>query len=192
MLNTIATLCTSILVDNGVIKEEKSAVMIYGFQLFISTASSLLSILLISLFSGNIEYGTLYLVVFMLLRVTANGFHARTYRGCFLLTNGLFLLYLNILSFYPYIVPILFDKILLCFCLVYVWINAPVEHPNHKLSLKNRRKNKIAARIIITIDVLLVILLYSKHQFKPAYAICVSVFIVVAMMMVKSEELKKQ
>lgn len=190
MLNTIATLCTSILVNNGIIKEEKSAVMIYGFQLFIATASSLLSILLISFFSGNIEYGILYLIVFMLLRITANGFHARTYGGCFLLTNGLFLLYLSIINFYPYIVPLLFNKLLLCFCFVYIWINAPVEHPNHKLSLKNRNKNKLAARIIIAIDALLVILLYNRHQFKVAYAICVSIFIVVAMMMVKSKELK--
>lgn len=189
MLNTIAAFCTSVLVDNGVAKEERSAVLIYGFQLFISTASSLLSILLISLFIGNIAYGILYLVVFMLLRITANGFHARTYGGCFLLTNGLFLLYLGVVNAYPQIVPLFLDRLLLLFCFIYIWVKAPVEHPNHKLSLKNRKKNQLAARIIISIDVLFVILLYGKHQFKAAYAICVSIFIVVTMMMVKSKEL---
>lgn len=188
MLNTIAVFFTSVLVNNGVVKEERSAVLIYGFQLFISTASSLLSILLISLFTGNIEYGILYLAVFMLLRITANGFHARTYGGCFLLTNGLFLLYLEFVNFYPYIIPLFLNKLLLLFCCIFIWIKAPVEHPNHKLSFKNRKKNQLAARIIIGIDVLFIFLLYSKHQFKVAYAICVSIFIVVAMMMVKSKE----
>lgn len=120
MLNTIAAFFTSVLVNNGVVNENRSAVLIYGFQLFISTASSLLSILLISLFTGNAGYGILYLIVFMLLRITANGFHARTYGGCFLLTNGLFLLYLVIISFYPQIVPLFLDKLLLLFCFIYM------------------------------------------------------------------------
>lgn len=161
MLNVIADFCTSILVNNGVVKEEKSAVLVYGFQLFISTASSLLSILLISLFTGNIAYGILYLVVFMLLRITANGFHARTYGRCFLLTNGLFLLYLGVVNFYPRIVPLFLDRLLLLFCFIYIWIKAPVEHPNHKLSLKNKKKNQLAARIIICIDVLFIIILVN-------------------------------
>lgn len=152
MLYTIAAYCTSILINNGIIEEKKRAVYIYGFQLFIATASSILSILLISLTTGNTAYGILYLVTFMSLRITANGFHAKTYCGCFLLSNGIFLLYLTIVNYLFLLINPIVDSILLVFCIIYIWRKAPIEHPNHKLSLKKWKKNQLAARGIICID----------------------------------------
>lgn len=188
MLNTIAAYCTSVLIGNGIIKEERKSVLVYGFQLFISTASSLLSILLISLITGNIVYGSIYLIVFMLLRITANGYHASTFGGCFLLTNSLFLLYLAIINIFPKAIPLSVDILFLAFCFIYIWKKAPIEHPSHKLSLKNKKKNQSAARIIICVDIFVIATLYCTYHYKVAYAISISVFIVVAMMMVKSKE----
>lgn len=188
MLNMIATYCTSVLIDNAIIKEEKRSVLVYGFQLFISTASSLFSILLVSLITGNIVYGSIYLIVFMLLRITANGYHASTFGGCFLLTNSLFLLYLAIINIFPNVIPLSVDIFFLAFCFIYIWRKAPIEHSNHKLSLKNKKKNQFAARIIICVDIIVIATLYSTYYYKVAYAISISIFIVVAMMMVKSKE----
>lgn len=93
MLKRVAEYCTSSLINRGAAEESKRAVFVYGFQLFFSTASSVLSMLIISAVSGNVFYGILYLIVFLSLRITANGYHADTFLGCFLLTNSLFLLY---------------------------------------------------------------------------------------------------
>lgn len=184
----IADYFTSVLIENGIIKEERRSVLLYGFQLFISTASSVLSILLISLITGNIVYGIIYLFVFMLLRITANGYHASTFGGCFLLTNSLFLLYLAIINVFPKTIPLSVDMLFLACCFVYIWKKAPIEHPNHKLSLKNKKKNQSAARVIICMDFIIIATLYSTYCYKAAYAISISIFIVVAMMMVKSKE----
>lgn len=187
MLKRVAEFCTFWLINKGAVKESKRVIFVYGFQLFISTACSVLSMLIISAVSGNFFYGILYLTVFMSLRITANGYHADTFLGCFLLTNGLFLLYLAVVSFIPQTIDPPKALVIPVVCMIYIWIKAPVEHPNHKLSATARRKNRTAARIIVTTDIIALAFLYSFDCGKIAQAVSLALFIVVFMMLVKNK-----
>lgn len=187
MLKRVAEYCTSSLISRGAAEESKRAVFVYGFQLFFSTASSVLSMLIISAVSGNVFYGILYLTVFLSLRITANGYHADTFLGCFLLTNSLFLLYLSAISFIPPTGEPAAAMVPAIICMVYIWIKAPIEHPNHKLSAAARRKNRMAARVIVTIDIIALALLYVFDYGKAAQAVSAALYIVVLMMLVKNK-----
>ncbi len=189
MLESVAEYCTLVLVHENIIEEKEKPVYLYGFQLFFSTASSLLTMLTIAVLTDNLLNGLLYLTVFMALRVTANGYHAESYRNCFLMTNTIFIGYLLIVNFVP-------DKFLnakpnlalVLFCIGYIWVRAPTEHPNHKLSEERRRKNRYAARCIVLAVAGILGGAYYVSCYHVAHALLVTLYIVVFLMTVKNKE----
>lgn len=188
MLELIARYCTLQLMQKNIIDKKKENIFTYGFQLFFSTASSIISMLIISLITKNFVYGILYLFVFMSLRITANGYHANTFGGCFLLTNSVFLVYLFLIENFSKIpVNIKLNILFLGISFLYIWKKAPIEHPNHKLSLKNKNANRFAARLVILSDMVLILLLNNLHFFKIVYAMSIAIYIVVIMMVVKNK-----
>lgn len=189
MLDFIARYCTLQLIQKNVIDEKKKNIFIYGFQLFFSTASSIISMLIISFATGNFVYGIIYLFVFMSLRITANGYHANTFGGCFIVTNSVFLIYLLLIENYSkFSINVGVNIFFLIISFIYIWEKAPIEHPNHKLSSRKRDANQVAARMIILGDMALVLLLTKLHFLKIVYAISITIYIVTLMMLVKSKD----
>ncbi len=189
MLESVAEYCTLVLVRQNVIEEKEKPVYLYGFALFFSTASSILAMLAISVLTDNLTNGLLYLTVFMALRITANGYHAESYRNCFLMTNAVFICYLLIVNFVPdrvfnakaNLAPVLF-------CIGYIWVKAPVEHPNHRLSEGRRRRNRYAARCIVLAVAGILAGAYYISCYYAAHALLVTLYIVVILMTVKNKE----
>ena len=92
MLNNCAEWLTKKLYDHCSLEETRRPVYIYGFELFLSTVSSMISILIISAIFFHTYSGCLFLAVFITLRLFSGGYHAETYGRCFILTNCVFLL----------------------------------------------------------------------------------------------------
>ena len=82
MLNRCACLLTDKLCRRGVVEEQKRPVFIYGFELLMSTLSSMVSIFIFSLLLGAPYASLCFFVAFMGLRFFAGGYHAPTYRLC--------------------------------------------------------------------------------------------------------------
>lgn len=91
MLYICAATFTKFLYRHCDLPTSRRAVYIYGLELFFSTTLAAISILLISFWLEKPISGILFISVFVSLRVFVGGFHASTYRNCFLLTNGVFL-----------------------------------------------------------------------------------------------------
>ena len=85
MLRQFASYWTRCMILKGIINQEKEQIYIYGLELFFSTLSSVLSMILISLITNNFLYGVLFLIATVPLKMTANGYHAKTFLKCFLL-----------------------------------------------------------------------------------------------------------
>lgn len=190
MLNVIADYCTNHLIDKKVIERHQKDIYIYGFQLFFSTVSSVGAIILTAWITGMLKEGFLYLGVFMALRITANGYHASSYLKCFLLTNSLFLLYLFCLKdMIAKIDNVELNMALFLISIWYIWLKAPIEHPRHRLSSIDKKRNRLAARIISLILLAVVIVSYIQSWQEISYAIIATVYIVVLMMVVKNKDL---
>ncbi len=152
MLNICAVWLTNKLYRHCSLEENRRPVYIYGFELFLSTSSSMISILLIStLFFGSFS-GCLFLAVFITLRLFSGGYHAETYGRCFILTNCVFLLSAAFSRLVCLFIP---DGISRPACIaltiiagIIIFLLSPIRNQNHPLSETRYKKNQKTARIL--------------------------------------------
>lgn len=188
-LKNISESCTNYLIKKEVIDSIDKQFYVYGFQLFISTVISIFSIILLAMITNNFIEALIFLFIFLPLRMTANGYHAKTYLNCFFLTNFLFLIYLLALKL-PLIM--LFNPLYICaffLSIIYIFFKAPQEHPNHKLNKIKRQSNRLYAHLILYIDLIVILFAYMLRLFQLINSICITIFIVTMMMMIKNERI---
>lgn len=90
MLHSCAEYLTHTLYRPCPLSEEKRPVFVYGFELSLSTLSSILSIILLSIIFKNVYSSLLFLYIFFFLRLFSGGYHAPTYSRCFILDKCYF------------------------------------------------------------------------------------------------------
>lgn len=151
MLHSCAVGFARVLYERCNLPDDRWNVYVYGTELLLSTTLAAFSILLISLLAGELFSGILFIIIFVSLRVFVGGFHASTYRNCFLLTNGVFLIAL--------VASMLLEKfetsILVCSLIPSVgiiWMLAPISNPHHPLSKEAHKRNKIAGQALAGIE----------------------------------------
>ena len=91
MLHHCAEYLTDFLYRHAAVSLQKRAIYVYGIELTLSTGASFLSIVLFSLFLASPFSSLVFLLVFISLRSFSGGYHAETYRNCFLITNSTYL-----------------------------------------------------------------------------------------------------
>lgn len=178
----VAVYLTHTLYRHCPLSEEKRPVFVYGFELSLSTLSSILSIILLSIIFKNVYSSLLFLYIFFFLRLFSGGYHAPTYSRCFILTNAIFaFVYLlsEVIQWYkPLLIPF---AILSC---ISIFLLSPIRSTKHPLSERLYAQNKKAARIIVSIDFLLFLILYitgMPTRYLATWALSLSA---VAIMMV--------
>ena len=191
MLQRCATHIVGFLYDKSELDRTKKAIYQYGTELTLSTAAAVASILLLAAMLGNFIWGIIFLVVFISFRLPGGGYHASTYRNCFILTNGVFLASFAISFSFLRTPSVIRDVLLLVSCFV-IWILAPIPNPHHPVSERTFRKNKILVRGMVTSGLLLVLIgefLLTWHSLSCNYSASV---VAVATMMILSKVRKKK
>lgn len=128
-------------------------VYIYGIELFISTLAELIFILCTSLVFASFWEGAVFLVWFFTLRIFSGGYHAGTYRNCFLVTAGAFL---SIELMTGILVRVNYGSIIYCILVLagaYIMIHAPLLHKKHPLSQEKMIKNGKIASVITLLQI---------------------------------------
>ena len=87
MLRRLSERMVEQFIKKEIISDAKKPVYIYGCELLFSTAFAVFSIISIGLLTGHFIQTFIFLLAFMPIRTVANGYHASSYRNCFLLTN---------------------------------------------------------------------------------------------------------
>ena len=176
MLHSCAEYLTHTLYRHCSLSEEKRPVFVYGFELSLSTLSSILSIILLSIIFKNVYSSLLFLYIFFFLRLFSGGYHAPTYSRCFILTNAIFVF-----------VYLLSEVLLIPFAIlscISIFLLSPIRSTKHPLSERLYAQNKKTARIIVSIDFLLFLILYitgMPTRYLATWALSLSA---VAIMMV--------
>ena len=163
MLRTCAIQLTNKVYKHCHLPEARKAVYIYGFEVFLSTASSILSILILSVALSVFPATLLFLFMFCSLRAFVGGYHAKTYGRCFFLTHFVYFVTIAA-SQLIVLIPssILYNAIcisLVLFSTFIMLIFAPIKNVNHPLSNSQYRKNQKIARILAPMEGLFSILL---------------------------------
>lgn len=172
-------------VKRDIISESDIEIYRYGLEIILTSTMTSLSVLALSIVLNSIGYGILYLLICVPLKITAGGYHADTYLKCFTISN----LSYFILSLIHKIVeqndvsPYIWLLILLS-CAFYIFIKAPVQHPDQPLSPDKARNNKRLSAIYLGIDCLtitfLIILAPSSKviSFSALAILMVALFII--------------
>ncbi len=118
--------------------------------------------------------------------IFAGGYHASTYRNCFILTNSIFLASFTTAFILLYTLSVVRNALLLTSCFA-IWILAPISNPHHPVSDRTFYKNKIIVRCMVIIGTLLMFLgelLFSLYSLFCIYSPSV---VAVAAMMILSK-----
>lgn len=187
MLNRCACLLTDKLCRRGVVEEQKRPVFIYGFELLMSTLSSMVSIFIFSLLLGEPYASLCFFFAFMGLRFFAGGYHAPTYRLCFITSNSIFLLVFGAAWLIDrwHMEPVLWG--FLAFSLFILFWLSPVENPHHPISEATRRKNGRLARVwagLLTAGLFLLAVAGEMEVTRPVRANLILSMTAVAVMIV--------
>lgn len=189
MLHHIADESTNILIRNQIIEEKNRAVYVYGFELAYSSLLTTASIFTLSLALGRLPEFIYFIIFFFVLRCFTGGYHAKTYFRCFLLTNGIYVIYL--LAAQCILGLTLLDILLMAAASGYIIWKAPVEHKNHRLSLEKRRKNRRNTKFFIIFDFLILVFFYLSGK-KEALVCEITATVLVAVMMIKHRKVEKK
>lgn len=186
MLQRCASQLVGFLYGKSELDQSKKAIYQYGTELTISTAAAVASILLLATLLGNLLWGVIFLVVFISFRLPGGGYHASTYRNCFILTNSVFLASF-ILSLILLSTPNVIRNVLLLISCFAIWMLAPIPNPHHPVSERTLRKNKIIVRGMVIVDSLLMFLGELLLSMYSLFCIFTASVAAVAAMMILSK-----
>lgn len=185
MLQSFAKYLTDTLYRHCPLSPQKRPIFQYGFEITTSTLSSAFSILLISIFLRDVLLACLFLGIFFFLRLFAGGYHAPTYARCFILTNSVYLMvylvsrvFIAFQSTIPAIVLTLLSGLI-------IFAFSPIRNKKHPISEMVYRKNRDIARILVTLEALvLTSLILLRCDFTYTSVPIVSLAAVAVMMII--------
>ena len=157
MIARLSKRIASFFVRNEVIKCEDEEVYEYGLQLLLSTVFNGMIALILAIISGTVLQCICYLAVFVLLRKSAGGFHAKTHFGCCCILAVVLSLFIMFIKFVPNEVYGIVAVIAVAFSVVIILIFAPLEHENKPISDRDKirlRKISVIYAVLFALIVL--------------------------------------
>ena len=158
--------------------KEQQELIRYGLELLILKGIFILSTVIIGLFLGCISKCIIFLILFIPIRSTAGGYHARTRTHCFFLSVFTVILTIEVqrlMEQQPQIyILILVTSIIFG---IVLWIASPVEHKNKPLTYNEKIQARKKLRVNMCIEsILSLLLLYMKY---PAVMSLMSICIII-------------
>ena len=160
MIKRAVTRLVSAQIRLGTIQESNRKVYEYGYQLMIEAFINVVISLLLGAVLGCFKEVVFFLIVFMPLRSFCGGYHAAKTWQCTVLSNLVVLLVIVVLK-----VSLLSGIITPVYILGDIVIGgmivlfAPVDNENRRLGEKERRRYKMTASVIMSVEALLCIIL---------------------------------
>lgn len=188
---------TSILINQmliyEIIPEKMKDVYQYGIELIFSSLVTILSIIILASFFDTISIGIWSLVISIPLKVTVGGYHAPTYKKCYIISNLEYIfqsLVIDILSRFS--LSVYFWATLLSCSIFFILINTPVKNIHHPISDKVLKKNQIFSIFFLSADCLVLITLYFLKKYLFVYwgILCI-LTIAIAILPTKKERGRK-
>lgn len=165
MIARLSKRMASFFVRNDVIKSEDEEVYEYGLQLLLSTVFNGIIALILAIISGTALQCVCYLAVFVLLRKSAGGFHAKTHFGCCCILAVVLSLFIMFIKFVPNEVYGIVVAIAAAVSVVIILMFAPLEHENKPISDKDKgRLRKISIIYAILFAFLIFVLFIAKLE----------------------------
>ena len=152
---------------NNIILEGDSDIYSYGLEILISNLFLLLTIMVVGIIFGKLQYTLLFLMIFMGLRRTTGGYHTKKRWQCFCLTHVLhgIIIGLTMLDCTYVMNELVFICVIFSVSIVYV--AAPIENENNPKTPAEIIKNRIKSRVMISILAIITLAgFYGGERYK--------------------------
>lgn len=173
------------------LSEEKETVYIYGVEIILSTMLGINSILFLSWLLNEFQSGVIFLTLFAPLRVFTGGYHAKTYSGCFIISNISYLLILSFNNIISSVMPIKYWIGLLVIACGYILLNAPILNAAQPISMSKSIRCRRMTRNILVLDIIGILYLAINHRNMVSMAI-LSICLVAAFMLITDKSMTMQ
>lgn len=192
MLNKLARKGTQIIRNNVNQMEYDEDVYIYGIEIIITTIISIVSILCISAIVSDVVLGMVYMFFFIPLRLYAGGYHALTYKKCFIVSNLSYVMILLLVEMvWENVTKIILWLIVVCVCF-YILIKGPIINPAQTISKCKQKSNMKKTNSIICIDIILILFLSVIDKRMMTMAVCSLCSIAMFMVIVEISNLERR
>lgn len=131
MFVKISEKITNRLVRNNVIEDCNREIYLFGVEQFLTTVLNIVTTVVIGIVLGEIWQSLLFVLVFMVLRSYAGGYHASTPIRCYLLTSSIIAASLSVIKFINVYIFVCVE--LLVISGVIILILSPVQSENKPL-----------------------------------------------------------
>ena len=160
----------------------------HGVDIFLCDGTDFLSAILISFFLHNTIQTITYIITFALLRRNAGGWHAKTPILClviYLIHYFLAVMFIEHVSLKPIFYVLSFGVSAL-----YVYLNAPVQHPNQPLCDEEKERAKKAVLRLLVVYLVLALLSFIFNTVLFKILIIVTVYCAIAMILLAHQSRK--
>ncbi len=147
------------MVDAGAASKENREVYEYGLEILLSTAASVVCVLLAGAVLGKLLETLAFLVVFIALRSVAGGFHAATHLRCFLLTMAAYAASIALGFAMPVAHAGWVAIAVATAALILVAMLAPAPHENRPAGATELRRFRVMSLLIAAVEAVAVVIL---------------------------------
>jgi accessory gene regulator B len=157
----------SFFVENSRLSEKDREIFVFGLEIIISSIANVVTVLLLSLPFGQFCGTVLYLTILIISRQFTGGYHANSYRSCYLTFICIYLLTIPIVILVSVNIAQPLTIILACISIFPVFLFAPVQNKNRRLTKKEAVKFRKISRIFICL--LVGLLTYYLFRYPQYY-----------------------
>lgn len=161
VFHTLSQKLTTTFIHLNIIPESDRDIYIYSFELLLSAIINLVVAAVMIAVSGQVLGGVVFVGVFLILRQSVGGYHAKTHFRCILSFTVIFGVFLAVLMFLPalYRLPVILAS--LVFSVPVIVLCAPVAHVNKPLSeMEQLRLGRLAKLLGVTLTLLIMVGVY--------------------------------
>lgn len=183
MTEYMASVLINSMFSGGLIEEKDKEIYRYSAQVLIEKIIAFLVIFIFSIMWGILLETILFLIFFSNIRKHTGGYHAKSFLGCLISSTGIYIAYTKII--YPNLAAnVNVNIILLLVAALLIWAIGAVNHPNMDWSKKEHNDSKMISRIIVTIEVSCIMVLYflgmaENYILFMSFGVILSAFLLV-------------
>lgn len=194
VLNQTAFKMTDTLICKANIDQKNRDIYIYGFEIAISTILGLLSILIFSAVFSTWITGVYFLCLFVPLRIYAGGYHALTYKKCYIISMLSYMAVLIVNDMLWDKVPKLIWGLSLISAFVVIVLKSPLRNEHHPLKTEKLNKcRKRAILVVVTESAWIVNCTIRKNEDlvkMPILSICLVALAMIVQIVLNNKEKK--
>lgn len=157
MLSFLAEKISCFLVEQSAIESSDKEVYVYGMEILLSTLLNTLAILLVALLFNMAGQITFFIVPFILVRMTAGGYHAKSHARCVSILLATLIVFVTLIKCVQPQVLHIFTLPALLVSAAIILVLSPVEDVNRPFTEKEvflfRRRSLIVSLILTVIAI---------------------------------------